>query len=1136
MRILLLLFLAACLMPLSAQVQDDFSDGNLSANPAWGGETGLFEVTNGELQSNGPAATDTLYISTASTRLASTEWRLYMRYDQAPSTSNFPRFYLVSDQADLEGPLNGYFVQAGESGSADSYDLFRQTGSSVVKIIDGTAGRAANEIDAIVRVLRDAAGNWTLYSDVERSGTFALEGSVLDNTHAGAAFTGIWLKHSSTRNRSFFFDDLYIGNPIVDSQPPSLLSAAALSATQVRAVFSEPLSAASASSPSNYLILPGIGAPILAQPEAGNPSAVTLSLPSSLANNTQYQLQASGIADLAGNVMPAQQVADFAYVVFDQAAPADIRIHEIMADPTPSAGLPDAEYLELHNRSGKTLNLAGWKLSNGTTVSTLPSFILAPGSYVALCPQALAGALAAFGPSLGLASWPALVNSGDNLGLRSPQGLLIDSVDYLQSWYQDPAKDDGGYSLEMIDPDNLSCAPRSNWQASRSPVGGTPGDANSLAGLPQDQTPPSLLSVAPLGSDTLRLCFDGSLDTASLSGPGKFFVNNQIGQPLRVIPEAPDFACVKLLLEEQLTPSILYEVTVSDIADCSGNLLTAPLTASFLIGLPPEPGDIVINELLPDPDPRRSLPDGEFVEIYNRTTKALDLSGCSLSDGGSPAVIEAGVIGPQGYVILCSEADAAAFSAFGPAISISSFPSLNNSGDPVFFFDANGFPLDFVAYTDDWYRNSDKSDGGWTLERIDPNFLNCNQPGNWNASVNGNGGTPGAPNSVLGVYEDTDAPLVAGIALPDAATIELRFSEPMDEASLGRLSHYSLESLGAPIAAESFPPDFSTLRLTFLPLDSGQIYTLEIDSLRDCAGNFLRASLFVGLPDSALPGDVLINEILFNPYTGGFDFVEIANVSEKMLDLGDLNIGEIFPNSDSIFNFDRVSPAGSLFLPGSLVCLTPSEAYHRRTYLPPSTARFFEMSSFPSYDDSKGECVIFTDNGEILDRFYYEDGYHYPTLADEEGVSLERISLRRPTGDRSNWLSAASTARYATPGYPNSQALEVSDENQSVSLQPQTFSPNGDGSDDVLAINYQFSFNGANAVVSVFDAQGRRIRDLASNLLLGTKASTIFWDGTDAQGTRADVGMYVIVFEVFNQETGVRQAYRKVAVLADVLR
>jgi hypothetical protein len=34
--------------------------------------------------------------------------------------------------------------------------------------------------------------------------------------------------------------------------------------------------------------------------------------------------------------------------------------------------------------------------------------------------------------------------------------------------------------------------------------------------------------------------------------------------------------------------------------------------------------------------------------------------------------------------------------------------------------------------------------------------------------------------------------------------------------------------------------------------------------------------------DTAKPGDVLINEILFNPYTGSYDFVEVYNVSQKL--------------------------------------------------------------------------------------------------------------------------------------------------------------------------------------------------------------------------------------------------------------
>ena len=132
-----------------------------------------------------------------------------------------------------------------------------------------------------------------------------------------------------------------------------------------------------------------------------------------------------------------------------------------------------------------------------------------------------------------------------------------------------------------------------------------------------------------------------------------------------------------------------------------------------------------------------------------------------------------------------------------------------------------------------------------------------------------------------------------------------------------------------------------------------------------------------------------------------------------------------------------------------------------------------------------------------------------------------------------NWHSAAATVNYATPGYANSQAFESNPGSEEVQLNPTTFSPNDDGVDDVLGIEYQFPFPGANAQISIFDTQGRLIKLLQPNILLSPESGTFFWDGTDSKNTRADIGMYVVVLEVTNQSNGSRQLYRRVCVLAD---
>jgi hypothetical protein len=1118
---------------LTAQVQDDFSDGDFTSNPAWTGDTDRFQVNADlELQSNGLSANDVIYLATSSSRLNDTEWRIHLRYDFDPSTSNQIRFYLLSDQSDLEGDLNGYFVGVGESGSADSYDLFRQDSNSVAKIIDGLDSLAGSGIDVVLRVIRDNAGNWELWTDSGQTGLFQSEGSIFDDTYLSGSGMGLWVKHTSSRRQSFFFDDVYVGEVIEDTLPPDLLGVEILSANELRLQFSEPLDANSTANVSQYQLDPGLGNPLAADLNPGDATQVDLEFNNAFQQNTQYTLSVSGLSDLAGNAIADTQTQSFLYLVPEPSAYRDVVLNEVFPDPSPSVGLPDAEYLELLNRSSKVLNLSGWTLDNGSTQASLPGHFLLPGDLVTLTRIA---DTALFSHSvLGLTTWPTLVNSGDELTLRNEQGQVIDSVRYQQSWYGDPEKEDGGYSLELINPENLDCPAVANWKASEALPGGTPGQTNSVYDPNPETIPPQLAFIQILNPSQIQVCFDEAMDEGFLLDPAAYAIVG-LGSPQSIAVQFPEQKCVILNLASPLPAGLEYTLSIANLADCSGNYLLGPVTTTLLIGEELQFGDLVLTEIFPDGDPAVALPDVEYVEVYNRSAKALSLSGLQMSDASSTGRVERGVLQSGEYALLAREEDSLTLSGFGQVVVVRSFPSLNNSADSLYLRTAQDELLEFAFYDPSWFRNPEKAGGGWSLEKINPELFDCFDPANWTASDDPQGGTPGTVNSVNGPYQDQSAPQVRSLSLPEANTLILRFSEQMEEASLSNTSHYKLSpGLGEPLLVSTQGPTFQQARLVFdSELDTNVVYQLSISNLLDCAGNQSDTLIYLGLPVASQPGDVLINEILFNPYPGGSDFVEIYNASSNILDLKDIRIGEGLLDLDTLFNADVLSEQSVPFLPGQLLCLTSDVAFQRLAYLPPDSAQFWPMSGFPTYDDAAGVCLLQNERGQTLDSLAYLDDFHYPTLVDDEGVSLERISLRQPTADIFNWHSAAATVNYATPGYANSQAFVADPGSEEIKLNPQTFSPNEDGVDDILGIEYQFPFPGANARISIFDTQGRLIKVLQPNVLLSPEAGTFFWDGTDSNNTRADIGMYVVLVELTNQSDGSRQAYRQVCVLAD---
>lgn len=154
---------------------------------------------------------------------------------------------------------------------------------------------------------------------------------------------------------------------------------------------------------------------------------------------------------------------------------------------------------------------------------------------------------------------------------------------------------------------------------------------------------------------------------------------------------------------------------------------------------------------------------------------------------------------------------------------------------------------------------------------------------------------------------------------------------------------------------------------------------------------------------------------------------------------------------------------------------------------------------------------------------------HHKILKDAEGISLERISFTNPTADVSNWHSAASEIG-ATPGDGNSQHFEFETIENSFSVQPLKFSPNGDGKNDFALLTYQLDNPGEIATITVFDGQGREIKKIASNQLLGNEGF-FQWDGIADDQRKADTGIYMILFEIFRLN-GEKQKFKKPVILS----
>src|SRR5437868_1979736 len=116
------------------QLNDDFSDGEFTSNPMWSGNDVKFTVFSNQLKLQAPALASTAYLATASKSINDASWEFLVKLSFNPSSTNYARVYLVSDQADLSGNVNGYFVLIGDT--PDEVSLYRQEGNIRTKIID----------------------------------------------------------------------------------------------------------------------------------------------------------------------------------------------------------------------------------------------------------------------------------------------------------------------------------------------------------------------------------------------------------------------------------------------------------------------------------------------------------------------------------------------------------------------------------------------------------------------------------------------------------------------------------------------------------------------------------------------------------------------------------------------------------------------------------------------------------------------------------------------------------------------------------------------------------------------------------------------------------------------------------------
>ena len=540
---------------------------------------------------------------------------------------------------------------------------------------------------------------------------------------------------------------------------------------------------------------------------------------------------------------------------------------------------------------------------------------------------------------------------------------------------------------------------------------------------------------------------------------------------------------------------------------------------------------LIITEIFADPAPRIELPETEFIELFNPGAETIYLRNWLYSDATTTFKFSADSLKAGEYLILCPRADVSFFTGYGRVLGLSPWPSLNNAGDLLTLKNESGLIINQVSYADTWYKDASKRSGGYSLEIIDP-ASTCSGIQNWKASLDISGGTPGKQNSVYKKSSQTDGLKLLTASLSDSASIVLTFNNSLDSVSSGNINNYMLNNgIGQPLSATLLSPDLTQVKLTFRQIiPRGNNYRITVNTVFDCAGTvislgFNSAEFFI--PKQIFKKDILINEILFNPRPNGSDFVEIYNHSNSVLDLRELFVATL--KNDTLSNKSSISSDQFFIKPAEYFVLSTDPENIKKEYFQDNKYSFIKMKQMPGFSNDKG-IVILLSNNLIIDQFNYSEEMHFPLIRNAEGISLERTMFNRPTNDAGNFRSAAASTGFATPGYKNSQFTDELNSDEEFTLSSKTFSPDNDGFEDELQINYHFVNPGLVANISVYNDKGILIKKLAENLTLSS-AGIINWNGFDEFSRLLPVGIYLVYAELFDLE-GKLKKYRRTIVLA----